>query len=202
MPLAGLLLACAMGCEGVPQPPEAVLSGRVYRADTHAPVAGALVTLLPSLYSASADSEGRYEFSSFQGQAVSAVRVSATGYITRELGFTPGRSVLNVGLVYVGAGTVSGIVTDAEGRPVAGAAVTVSGQGLDATTDAGGLYRLLDVPGGLRTLAASHDGYRTLELSVDVPDGGEAVLNFQLDREPTTPAFSLSLWERAGVRAH
>jgi len=177
-----------MGCEGVPQPTETVLAGRVYRADTHAPIAGALVTLLPSLYGASTDSEGRYEFTSFRDQAVSAVRISATGYITRELGYTPGRSVLNVALVYVGAGTVHGIVTDAEGRPVVGATVSVSGQGLLATTDAAGLYILQDVPGGLRTLVAEHAGYRTLEMTADVPDGGETVVNFHLDREPTTPA--------------
>jgi acetyl esterase/lipase len=53
---------------------------------------------------------------------------------------------------------ISGTVTDAEGRPIAGARVTLKGPSLVSTTDAAGRYRLLSAGSGVRPSKASQAG--------------------------------------------
>lgn len=62
-------------------------------------------------------------------------------------------------------GTVSGVVTDAEGIPIEDATVEAGGE--ETTTDANGAYEF-DVPGGERDLTVSADGFDAETVSIDV----------------------------------
>jgi hypothetical protein len=93
-------------------------------------------------------------------------------------------------------GAVTGIVTDARtGRPLAGAEVAAQiafiqgradGQILpppfptSAKTDKSGRYRIEGLPSGPLGFSASRSGYRPLELTTTVPEGGETKLDFRL----------------------
>jgi TonB-dependent receptor len=81
-------------------------------------------------------------------------------------------ALLTPGLLH--AGTILGQVTDkATGRPLSDAIVTVDGSGRTTTTDRAGRFRLVDIPGGARSLRVRSVGYGDGIVSLDVPQGGE-----------------------------
>jgi TonB-dependent receptor len=72
------------------------------------------------------------------------------------------------------AGTISGQVTDKEtGRPLPDAIVTIEGSGRTTTTDRSGRFRLVEVPGGTRSLRVRSVGYGDGIVSLEVPQSGE-----------------------------
>jgi hypothetical protein len=80
-------------------------------------------------------------------------------------------------------GTITGTVTDANGTPIEGVNVTISGH--SDTTDGGGQYIIADVPAGTYTVTASKDGYETYSNSnVVVTAGQTTTLNFELTQKP------------------
>jgi len=87
----------------------------------------------------------------------------------------------NVTLTVRGS-TVLGQVVDSTGSPIQGANVTISdGDYHDHNlTDVAGMYQLLGVPSGLRSVAASSTGYYSNTSLVNVPIGGLAMANFVL----------------------
>lgn len=79
-------------------------------------------------------------------------------------------------------GSLSGKITDAAGKPVAGVKVTLAGEGA-ATTDKSGEYQLDGIePGGYQVQAVKK-GYRTASISVtvvqDVPQEADLTLSLQ-----------------------
>ena len=78
---------------------------------------------------------------------------------------------------------VSGRVLDGEGRPVAGATVSLVELKRGATTDGDGRFQLVDVPPGLYTLSARRLGYAAGAQRVTVATTALEV-NFTLDRSP------------------
>jgi hypothetical protein len=87
------------------------------------------------------------------------------------------------------AATVSGIVTDAAGNPLADVGIAVK-EGTVATpeklmlTSADGKYTW-NLPVGTFKLAANKDGYAGQVLDVEVTTAGQqVVLNFKLDKAP------------------
>ena len=71
------------------------------------------------------------------------------------------------------AGDVTGVLADpSSGQPLAGAVVSVAGNGQTATTDASGHFMLANLPAGHYTLTATHAASRTLSATVDVPAQG------------------------------
>lgn len=95
------------------------------------------------------------------------------------------RTILNALLVFAfsvsaiwAQGTVSGTVTDADGKALAGANVIVEGTNLGAAATLSGGYSI-DVPSGSYTLTASVVGYTTESVSVSVSGSGKTV-NFAL----------------------
>ncbi len=81
------------------------------------------------------------------------------------------------------SGSVSGQVIDkATGAPIDGATVIVEGTRFSVTTESGGRYRITDVPAGTYRLRARYIGYEPGEISATVRVGGEAVLDFALDK--------------------
>jgi TonB-dependent receptor len=79
------------------------------------------------------------------------------------------------------AGILTGQVTDKDtGRPLPDAIVSVDGSGRTTTTDRSGRFRLVDVPGGDRTLRVRSVGYGDGVVSLEVPTGGEFAKNVVL----------------------
>ena len=75
-------------------------------------------------------------------------------------------------------GSISGSVTDADGKPLAGANVIVEGTNLGAAATLSGSYSV-DVPSGSYTLTASVVGYSSETVEVKVGNAGKTV-NFSL----------------------
>ncbi|MDP6779143.1 MAG: carboxypeptidase-like regulatory domain-containing protein [Candidatus Latescibacteria bacterium] len=78
-------------------------------------------------------------------------------------------------------GKITGTVTDAEGRPLPGTTVVVEDSELGAHADSQGIYFILGVPPGRRTVTASMIGYeavRIIEVRVKADQTTNA--NFEL----------------------
>jgi outer membrane receptor protein involved in Fe transport len=84
-----------------------------------------------------------------------------------------------------GRGVISGTLTESwEGRPLAGATVTVRGTTLAVTTDARGRFQLTGVPPGVYTLQFSAPGYtRAVLADVLVAPGQTSPVTFSLRPE-------------------
>jgi len=84
------------------------------------------------------------------------------------------------GLAWAQQGTITGTITEAEtGDPLPGATVQALDMGTGAAADAEGSYSLR-VPSGEQTIRVSFVGYQAEERTVNVPAGGTARVNFQL----------------------
>ena len=70
-----------------------------------------------------------------------------------------------------GAATLRGRVVDDDGRPVAGADVTLARTRLATVTDGRGRFQLLEVPVGTQAIVVQHIGYRTRMDTLEIPDG-------------------------------
>jgi TonB-linked SusC/RagA family outer membrane protein len=92
------------------------------------------------------------------------------------------------GLAWAQQGTVTGTITDAEAEePLPGATVQILDTGAGAATDEEGRYRITGVPAGENTIRVSFVGYEAEERTINVPAGGTARVNFQL--QPSTAAL-------------
>jgi TonB-linked SusC/RagA family outer membrane protein len=92
------------------------------------------------------------------------------------------------GLAWAQQGTVTGTITDAEAEePLPGATVQILDTGAGAAADEEGQYRFTEVPAGENTLRVSFVGYEAEERTINVPAGGTARVNFQL--QPSTAAL-------------
>ncbi|MBY0488911.1 MAG: TonB-dependent receptor [Gemmatimonadaceae bacterium] len=76
-------------------------------------------------------------------------------------------------------GVVSGTITDPTGRPLSGVLVLVDGTSIRAATDKG-LYRVVNVPAGTRTITFRYLGYAPLSKTVTVTSGRTAVLDAKM----------------------
>jgi outer membrane receptor for ferrienterochelin and colicin len=92
--------------------------------------------------------------------------------------------------------TVTGVVHDAQHRPVANAAVTVKARQIDWTqttmTDAEGAFRVLAVPVGDYTVAVTAPGFNTVEQPITVLSDTLPVLHVQLDVAGVREAVTVS----------
>lgn len=77
-------------------------------------------------------------------------------------------------------GRITGHVAGEGGTPVAGAYVSVVGIARSAMTDSLGMYLLVEVPAGIRTVRARLPGYTPQSLRVNVVAGQTATLHFTL----------------------
>jgi len=81
-------------------------------------------------------------------------------------------------------GSVLGRVLSSEGRPLAGAQITVDGTDIGVLSRGDGAYTLGSVPAGEQTISAELIGHTTVELTVTVTAGGSVTLDFTLISEP------------------
>ena len=81
-------------------------------------------------------------------------------------------------------GSVTGVVNDQQGAPLANVQVFVEGTTLGTITNASGSYTIVRVPAGTRTVRARLIGYRMQAVSVTIAAGQRATQNFTLQRDP------------------
>jgi len=113
------------------------------------------------------------------------VRASAAGFDPGS-GEVPRDGGLTIALR---PNVVSGVVTDGDGRPIAGARVFVEGSGAPVVTDARGRYALPDVP-EQGTLIYKMPGHRLGVLPIDA----------QMTKAVTLPAFEArALYAPSGI---
>ena len=80
-----------------------------------------------------------------------------------------------------GDGQVRGFVRTDEGKPIAGARVTVWDSGIDATTNVDGQFILKGLPIGTYTLETRALGFQLHRRPVDVSDGAEKFVDVVMD---------------------
>ncbi len=79
------------------------------------------------------------------------------------------------------AGIVRGQVTDmASGEPLAYASVFLQGTTIGTATDLEGFYRITGVPTGPQILVVSYTGYGADSMNINLTDGQELEVNFEL----------------------
>src|SRR5256885_9968246 len=82
-------------------------------------------------------------------------------------------------------GRITGTVTAAQdGRPIAGATVTVVGTSRTSATDASGRYEIADAPSGAQQVRVRLLGFAPLTQTAQVPAGGAVTLDLQLVPAP------------------
>jgi outer membrane receptor protein involved in Fe transport len=92
-------------------------------------------------------------------------------------------------LAQAGTGAVVGIVTSADGVPIPGAVVTLSGYGTQhtVTADKKGLFGISGLSGGTYNVRVDAKGYDPVSgRTVDVPPGGGAQLTLSMARSTTS----------------
>jgi outer membrane protein assembly factor BamB/subtilisin family serine protease/protocatechuate 3,4-dioxygenase beta subunit len=125
------------------------------------------------------------------------LRVSTFGHepATQELTVAAGQALdLPVTLTAVPTGAVSGTVTGPDGQPVAGAAVSLPGTPLAATTGPAGGYTVDLVPGGDWTVRVSAGGFRAAEVPASVVTGQTARVDVRLK-----PSAAVALVDTTGA---
>lgn len=136
--------------------------------DSGKPVEGAAVSVVDGnrIRTAITDEQGNYSIINVTSASGYIVRASKEGYIdgTAEgISVTTGKTTENANITLMrNVGSITGIVTNSDGEPVAGAKVTaVSGQDRYVTTsDALGTFEFEDILAGRDyILTASKDGY-------------------------------------------
>ena len=68
------------------------------------------------------------------------------------------------------AGTITGIIKEANGNVLEGALVTLS-NGMNATTDSNGAFTIENVPSGVYTMTITKEGHPTVTRSVETTAG-------------------------------
>jgi outer membrane protein OmpA-like peptidoglycan-associated protein len=158
----------------------AVVSGRIYDASTGEALMGTVSSSRQGVTPASATAEGMYTIqvpagsmnlnASAEGYIASTVAVDAASGSTLTVDFPLERIQT--------AGVVSGTVTDASsGAPLS--ALVTSGS-VSAETDSEGFYSM-ELAAGSRNLNATAAAYAPASATVDVPAGGTATRDFQLE---------------------
>jgi len=165
-----------------PRGPVGTLVGTVTNAATGAPIQGARVEVTgPSNRTMVTGADGTYRTTLPTGNYT--VTVSAFGYQTgtATVTITEGQTTTqNFPLAPASAFTVSGVVRDGTGAPVANATVVIQGTPFPpVTTGADGSYSFANVPAGTYTMAASAGACYGAQSQSVVVDGNETV-NFTL----------------------
>lgn len=168
------------------EPPGGRVWGRVRRRDGGA-VPHAAVTLVDPTGrrrdGGTADGEGRYALSA-PDTGPYVLIAAAEGHEPRALAVTAGDGPLELHLVPVGGGRLTGAVLGAGGRPVPDATVTVTdGTGEvvgSARSGAEGRYTVDDLTAGEYTLAAHAPSCRPAAVPVSVRAGRETRQDIEL----------------------
>jgi hypothetical protein len=86
-------------------------------------------------------------------------------------------------------GVISGVVVDPAIRPIAGANLTVVGQGLAARADASGIFVVPNLKPGLYTVAARAAGFLPVQTTAEVKAGETTKVRIAMDVDRTPVPF-------------
>jgi protocatechuate 3,4-dioxygenase beta subunit len=146
------------------------------------PVAGASVTAVEAATSTTTGPDGSYAIGLVEGTYT--IEVTAHGFApATEQVVVPeaGTVTLDIDLVPLPRGEVSGVVTSATGEPVAGATVSGDGPGdWSATTGADGRYLAANLIEGDYQVTASADGFLPATGTVTISAAAPATLDLTL----------------------
>ena len=155
------------------------------------PIRNATVTLIqnspiPGILKTSTDSQGLYSLTinpgSYDGGYTVTAEASGFASDSRTITIQNGATVsLNFTLAKLGS--ITGVVADSAGTPIAGAAVT-SGS-VSSTSDAAGRYALTMLAPGNYTITVIARGFETGHAFATVTDGGTTTTNFRLAKAVT-----------------
>jgi|GEM_PF-1710635 TadE-like protein. len=130
------------------------------------------------------DASGAYSITTLSSGVSYNITASKLNYISQTVTVTMpnGNGKLTTNFSLLGnPGTLTGTVKSATtSLPIAGATVSVAGGGGAVVTDALGNYTITNVAAGTRSVTAGASGYTPLTLTVVMPPGGPATLNFNL----------------------
>ncbi len=99
-----------------------------------------------------------------------------------------------------GNGQLRGFVRTDDGKPIAGARVMVSDNGIDAITTVDGQFKLKDLPIGTYTLETRALGFQLRRRAVDVPEGAEGFVDVVMDvAAPTLAVVKVKVGANTGA---
>lgn len=160
------------------------------------PVVGAVIKATTVNQTVKTDKEGNYAIAGIDNYAYNeiTIQVDAKGYVfyTTYLSVGTG-STKKLNIVLQDAADVSGLVQDEQGRPVAGA--TVSLDNLKTKTDKQGKYSINRLPPELSTISVEADGYIKQTIRVTLVKGPNNAFDFILksnvDKTPPVTKYAL-----------
>ena len=91
-------------------------------------------------------------------------------------------------------GNISGVVTDENGSPVAGAIVTVQGTNISTVTDSAGRFLLENITAGSYNLTVSGTGFENTTMPVTVTEGENSVVHAMLSPVGSEPPADQFPW--------
>lgn len=178
--LLGTLIATTAGAQS---PADSVPTGAIAGVVTDAggrPLAGATVSVASLAVQTTTDSTGQFALAGLPSRELTfSVRLAGYRPANATLGLPAGRT-LNVSITMVQIvasldtvvvksvvqNQVGGIVTDRDGKPLAGVEVEVLGQRMETETAPNGRFLLLDLDPGAYVLQFRAPGYRITQYSV------------------------------------
>lgn len=155
-------------------PKGGVIQGTV-RYSSGAPVAGARVELFmggeAGFVEQTADQSGMFRFDFLPTEQYWILATSPVGTLSAGVEISLGpQEIRSVDIVLPPGATISGIVIDCFGQPVAGATVDLSGY-FQKVTDAQGAFSFQDLAQGYYRLQASKSGSSSSQVSIIVSEG-------------------------------
>ncbi|MDR9745052.1 carboxypeptidase-like regulatory domain-containing protein [Paenibacillus taichungensis] len=160
------------------------------------PVVGAVIKATTVSQFVKTDREGNYAISGIDNYAYNeiTIQVDAKGYVfyTRYLSVGTG-STTTLNIVLQDAADVSGLVQDEQGRPVAGA--TVSLDNFKTKTDKQGKYSIIRLRPESSTISVEADGYIKQTIRVTLVKGPnntyDFILKSNVDKTPPVTKYAL-----------
>ncbi|MEW4429834.1 carboxypeptidase-like regulatory domain-containing protein [Paenibacillus pabuli] len=160
------------------------------------PVVGAVIKATTVSQSVETDKEGNYAITGINNYAFNeiTIQVDAKGYVLYTTDAYPGIGrTMKLNIVLQDAVDVSGMVQNEQGRPVAGATVSISN--LRTKTDNQGKYSMNRLSPGSSTISVEADGYLKQTIKVTLIKGHENTFGFilksNLDKTPPVTKYSL-----------
>lgn len=191
--------------------PSGTITGRI-TGENDVPVANASVMAMcldtPEYmgFVCATDSNGSYTMNSGLGTGNYMVRASkgaAQGFyggsLPANVTVVAGETTSNIDITIVmlspsPTGSISGKVTDADGRPIEGATMSASGTGSGiATADENGNYTIYGLPAGTYTVEASANGFQTQNRTDVEVVAYQDTPNINLQLDPLPPEQSGTL---------
>ncbi|MSP63409.1 MAG: hypothetical protein EXR72_24315 [Myxococcales bacterium] len=172
------------------------ISGRITRKGDGTPIEGAVVTTDdPAVHGAATNARGEFRLSGVRAGEERRLRVSLRGYAPGEGRAVPGGPDAAIALERrAEAGSVTGVITDLEGKPIPQASVSIRSPAtrkvVKVIADEAGKYEALVQPDTYH-LTLEAQGFLSLGRKIAFGDGAAVVFDAALRPRPDVAAASL-----------